>query len=237
MISDNNLEIYGGIDPRTIAVYPISHAARYLGIAPTTLRGWVFGRTSPRGGQLAFLSPLILLPEQGKPLLSFHNLVEAHVLRALRTQHKVSMSSIRRALEYAEEKLGIERLLLDERLCAAAGELFTEKLGELINLSRSGQLAMREILNIFLERIERDVDGRALRLYPLLPGYRESSPRIVVIDPRISFGRPSVNNYGVSTAILAERYDCGEEVESLASDYGIPKGEVLTAIQYEALAA
>jgi hypothetical protein len=43
-------------------------------------------------------------------MLSFWNLIEAHVLRALRTEHAVSVKALRKALDYAEKELGIERL-------------------------------------------------------------------------------------------------------------------------------
>ncbi|WP_412179129.1 helix-turn-helix domain-containing protein [Thermus caliditerrae] len=73
------------LDPRDRPLYTLREAARYLGVPEATLRAWVRGRSYPvRGGQgWGWSGPLIATPEGG-PLLSFHNLVEANVLVALR---------------------------------------------------------------------------------------------------------------------------------------------------------
>ena len=80
-------------------------------------------------------------------MLSFWNLIEAHVLRALRTEHGVSVKDVRKALQYAERELRIDRLLLRRELCSHAGQLFLDRYGELISLSTSGQLAMKRLLD------------------------------------------------------------------------------------------
>jgi hypothetical protein len=64
------------------------------------------------------------LPEGESKLLSFNNLVEAYVLRSLRHKHMVSMIDVRTALDYAFADLNIKRLLLNQELLTAAGELF-----------------------------------------------------------------------------------------------------------------
>ena len=46
--------------------------------------------------------PLIALGADSR-LLSFDNLVEAHVLNAIRRKHGISMQRVRRALEYLYE--------------------------------------------------------------------------------------------------------------------------------------
>ncbi|HEX2207280.1 MAG TPA: hypothetical protein VHG93_06320 [Longimicrobium sp.] len=42
--------------------------------------------------------------------------------------------------------MGIERLLLSKNMQTAAGDIFLERFGQLVNLSRSGQLAVKELL-------------------------------------------------------------------------------------------
>ncbi|HSN85160.1 MAG TPA: hypothetical protein VL025_00315, partial [Thermoanaerobaculia bacterium] len=75
--------------------YSIAQAARYIHISPTTLRSWVMGRPYQTSGGSRYSPPLINRPVSEDPRLSFPNLVEAHVLRALRTRHEVPMSAIR----------------------------------------------------------------------------------------------------------------------------------------------
>jgi len=213
--------------------YGLAEAARYLRLPAATLRSWVLGREYPTAEGASRFRPLIRPASQQPPLLSFRNLIEAHVLRSLRTEHGVPVKAVRAALAFAEKKLEIDRLLLREELRTHAGELFLERYGELINLSASGQLAMRRVLTEHLERVEWDPSHFPVRLYPFLPVVHASDERPIAIDPRIAFGRPVVLRRGISTSAIAERIDVGETVEDLAADYDLKPAEIEQAVIYE----
>jgi len=164
-------------------------------------------------------------------VLSFNNLIEAHVLRALRSEHSVSIKSVREALSYAEREYKIDRLLLREELRTNAGELFLERYGELVNISRSGQIAMKRMLEAYLARVEWQ-RSFPVRLYPFVTGLFDSAMPIA-IDPQISFGRPVLARRGISTAAIAERVDAGESVAAVALDYELETVEVEEALVYE----
>lgn len=165
------------------------------------------------------------------PTLSFTNLIEAHVLRSLRTEHGVPLPAVRQALTYAERELGIGELLIREELRTSGGELFLERYGALVNLSASGQLAMRRIFEAHLDRVEWG-ELLAIRLYPFVVGeYADAKP--IVIDPRISFGRPIVSSASVSTRSILDRIDAGESVDGVARDYGISVAAVEEALVFE----
>lgn len=221
------------IDTLDFPIYGISEAAGYLHMPPATLRSWTVGRTYQTREGPAYFDPLIDLPDPTGARLSFSNLVEAHVLRALRTRHEVSIRSVRQALSYAEDKLGLERLLLREEILAAAGDIFLERYGQLINLSKSGQLAVRKLLESHLERVDRGKEGLPARLYPFLPTDFASSSRLIVIDPRVSYGRPTIVERGISTEAIVRRIDAGEAVPDLAEDYGLTQDQIETAVLYE----
>jgi uncharacterized protein (DUF433 family) len=231
MFTDNSVVYH----PQDISVYTIAEAARYLHIAPATLRSWVVGRPYPREDETGFFEPLIQLPDTPGRYLSFSNLVEAHVLRALRTEHGASIKAVRTALEYASEIYGIQRVLLSSELRTTAGELFLDKYGELVNLSRAGQLALRMVLEAHLKRVEWEQD-LPKRLYPFLGRdfFRDDeNARVIAIDPAVSFGRPVVFSKGISTAVIADRIDAGESLENVARDYDLEQSEVRMAIYYE----
>lgn len=78
------------------------------------------------------------------------------------------VKALRSALAYAEKTLGIDRLLLSSELRADAGKVFLERYGELIELSASGQLAMRRLLVEHLKRIEWNDSKLPAKLYPFL---------------------------------------------------------------------
>jgi uncharacterized protein (DUF433 family) len=223
--------MYHGRDPRELPAYGVADAARFIDVPPATLRSWVAGRTPrPQAGGAPF-EPLITPADPGRRRLSFYNLVEAHVLRALRTRHDVPMKHVRPAIAYAERELGIQRLLLSKEMQTAGGDIFLERFGQLVNLSKSGQLAVKELLAAQLERVERDSSAIPIRLYPLVPGEKKDPP--VVIDPRVAFGRPTVVESGIQTSVLVQRIDAGESIADLVADYGLSEERIVAAIVFE----
>jgi uncharacterized protein (DUF433 family) len=223
-------------DPRNQPAYPLTEAARYLKLPTATLRAWTLGRRYPTSQGKGDFRPLIR-PASGKPpVLSFSNLIEAHVLRALRTEHGVSVKALRQAVEFAEKKLGIERLLLRPELRSDAGQVFLDRYGGLIDLSASGQLAMRQVLQAHLKRVTWDEQRYPVRLHPFVVGEAISSGMPIAIDPRIAFGRPVIISRGISTAAIVARIDAGESVAHLATDYEVSVAEIDEAVLYERVA-
>lgn len=219
--------------PSEQPAYTLAEAARYLKLPVATLRSWVLGRSYPTATGTERFQPLIHPARRQPPTLSFSNLIEAHVLRALRTDHAVSVKDVRKALGYAEETLGLERLLLRQELCTTGGTLFLDRYGQLVSLSASGQLAMRKVFEQHLRRVEWDMPQFPIRLYPFLSSDALSPSRPIAIDPRIAFGRPIVVRRGVSTHVIAERIDAGEAVPDLAADYDLSPVEIEEAVLYE----
>lgn len=220
------------IDVRDQPAYGLAEAARFLKLPAATLRSWVVGRAYPKGETVATFQPLIKPARKRPPLLSFYNLIEAHVLRSLRTEHGVAIRELRKAIRYAERTLKVERLLLNKALRTHAGEVFLDEYGKLINLSASGQMAMRRLLEEHLKRVEWDQWQFPVRLYPYVSA-EPTGGRPIAIDPGIAFGRPVVLRAGVATEAIAERIDAGETVAALAEDYDLRPEEIEEAVLYE----
>ena len=221
---------------RDQAAYGLAEAARYLKLPPATLRSWVVGREYSAGERVRTFVPLIQPAIKRPPTLSFYNLVEAHVLRSFRTEHGVAIRELRKAIRFAEDKLDIERLLLSKELRTHAGNVFLDKYGQLINLNRSGQLAMRRLLEEHLKRVEWDNWKFPVRLYPYVSP-EPTAEKSIVIDPDIAFGRPIVMRAGVSTGAIVGRIDAGEPVNEIAQDYDLTVQEIEDAALYERRAA
>jgi uncharacterized protein (DUF433 family) len=230
------LNLYGGRDPREIPAYTFRDASKYLDIPLATLRSWIFGRHYPTKTGSQFFRPIFSLTEKRRPLLSFTNLVEAHVLNALRKDHKIDLKKVRRALEYVKQSFGLERPLVDQRFETDGIDVFIDYYGKLVNVSQDGQLGMRAILKTYLSRVEHDPSGRAARLYPFMRADGKRENRSVVIDPYVSFGKPSIAGTGISTSIIAGRFNAGESVIGIADDYGRQTFEIEEAIRYESAA-
>ena len=217
-------------DRREIPAYPIPEAALYLGVPKSTLRAWFKGQSGFKA---------VIRPADPKTLvLSFSNLVEAYVLSAIRRKHHIGLPTIRRGLKFLTEKLGSPRPLLEKQFGAHGARLFVEHLGQIINLSQTGQIEMAELISAYLERVERDAKGLPIKLYPFMRTQPpKEQPRTVVIDPEVSFGRPVLAGTGIPTAALAEQFKAGDRVPDLAKDYGASEEAVWDAIRCELKAA
>ena len=151
----------------------------------------------------------------------------------MRSDHGVSVKALRRALAYAEKELGFDRLLLRQELCTEASKVFLKRYGELIELTASGQLAMRRVLDEHLKRVEWDSSKFPVQLYPFPPTGVPAEERPIVIDARIAFGRPVMARKSISTRAIAERIDAGESVDDVAADYELDLSEIEQAAVYE----
>jgi len=176
---------------------------------------------------------VIQIPQAPQRSLSFINLVEVHVLDALRRDHHVPLDKIRIAVDYLRDQFGSKHPLAEERFETNGLDLFVQKYGKLINASRGGQLGMKELLQAHLRRVERDAHGVALRLYPFTRKRAAHEPRSVVIDPFVSFGKPVLAGTGIPTAIVAERYKAGESISELSADYGRSDLDIEEAVRCE----
>lgn len=211
---------------RRTPAYTFGEAAHYLRLPKSTLRSWFLGQ---RG-----FHNIIRLDGKSSEGPSFLNLVEAHVLAAIRRAHGVPMHKVRPALAYVQEKLGIERPLVNAEFETNGLELFTKWLGQVVNVSRQGQLALAGLLEAYLKRVERDARGVPIKLFLFT---RTSTPgdtsRAVEIDPTVAFGRPVLRARGIATAVLADRFKAGDTLAELAADYDVANQEVEEAIRVE----
>lgn len=225
------------IDPGNIPVYGYSDVARYLGIPSSTIRSWVQGRTYASGDRL--FRPVIERPDGSLPLLSFTNLVEIHVLSSIRNLHRVSLQKVREALAYIEQEIPTAHPLATLDFKTDQVDLFVDIWGRILSVSgNKGQVGIRRVVEAYLERIERDKRGLAVRLFPFtrMDPARDvavEQPRVVVIDPRVSFGRPTLVGTGVPTAVLSERFKAGESIDELVVDFGCPRAAIEEAIRCE----
>lgn len=216
-------------DVRDAPAYTLAEAALYLRLPPATVRAWFRGQ---KGFQ-----PVLEMADPRSGGLSFTNLVEAHVLAAIRRRHGVSLRKVRSAIEFVQEKLGVDRPLAKQEFATNGIDLFVEHLHELLNASQGGQRVL-QAFHDRLQRIERDESGLPIKLYPLVRSSdADEQPRSVVIDPRVSFGRPVIAGTGIPTAVLAERFLAGESAEDLADDYGTTEEAIEDALRCEVRAA
>ncbi len=227
-------------DPSDLPAYGIAEAARYLRMNPTTLSTWVRGRTyATRDGRQEW-PRVIVTPDLNPVRLSFNNLVEAHVLSAIRGLHGVRFDRVRVALDYVRKELGRDHPLLQQEFETDGVDLFIRELGDVVNASQGGQLALRSVFASHLKRVERDASG-LLRLYPFTRSVGTEpvleSPRAILISPIVAFGRPVLVGTGVRAEVIIGRFLAGESITELAEDLELDAGLIEEAVRWESLAA
>lgn len=228
------VDIYGGRDPRDIPAYRFSDAASYLRLPKATLRAWVKGTHYGTGVNRRFFKPVFFLPEpETSQFLSYTNLVEAFVLSSLRRNYKIDLYKIRTAIESLKQRFNSQHPLAEHQFQTNGVDLFVEEYGELINVGVGGQLAMKEILESYLTRVEHDPSGKAARLYPFIRLSGTDQPKNVVINPYVSFGKPVISGTGLPTRVVAERFKAGDSIPQIAANYGRKEEEIDDAIRYE----
>jgi len=224
------------VDVLAIPNYGPIEVAEVLHIAPATLHYWI-GKESGR---------LITPAQRTPPILSFKNLVECYVLDIIRRIHKVSMPNVRfsvetlKALQKAQHLMKTPYPLADHDLKIDEHKrLFVYDLqGRIVNLTAGGQIEVAEWVAACLKRVVRDRDGVARRFHPLIRRHNTlqqaaADPSLVVVDPRISFGKPVLVNSAISTEVIAGRIVAGDLEEELANEYGRTRAEIRAAAQFE----
>jgi uncharacterized protein (DUF433 family) len=225
------IDIYGGKDPRNIPSYSAADASRYLNIPYSTIRSWTVGYTYKVTDGSKEFKPVIGVKEKKPLALTFINLIEIHVLRAIRQHHQIDLVNVRTALDYLDEKINISHPLAHQEFYTDGVDLFIDRYGSLINASQDGQRILKNALHAHLERIEPDDEGLAIQLFPFTRNQEENNPRFVVIDPRVAFGRMVIAGRGIPTDIIAERFYAGDSQEQLAHDYECGIEEIEEAIR------
>lgn len=206
-----------------LPAYMVNDAARYSGVSSKTVADW-----HRVGGRKA----VTLSRREKRTQLSYMQLIEVAVVAAFRNAG-LPLSAIRDAREYASRTLKSEfpfaeyqfkkegkRLLIDyKQIDGKAGE------GKFLDVTQGGQLVWEKFVSPKLQEFAYEAEGIVIRWH--VAGLK--SP--VVIDPRISFGEPTVS--GVPTWIIKGRWDAGENIDDIAKDFGMKKIDVRKTLAFE----
>ena len=218
-------------DPRLLPAYTLGEAAVCVRVPPATLRSWCSGRPYSTASERRHSAPLLKLADRQRGLFSFVNLIEAQVLRALRKSHTLSLQNVRKALaEYGRHEPKDYPLAFEDFLTDGL-DLFVDRYGHLVNLSRSGQIALRSTLEMHLKRVERDQVG-PIRLFPFVRGDGDTSQTISV-SPAVAFGRPVIEGTRIGTDDVVARIRRGDTPEEVGADLRLTREQVIEACVFE----
>lgn len=209
-----------------VPTYELAEAAHYLHLPKSTLRNWTSGHAN--------FKRVIDVPDTKRPsLLSFVNLIEAHMLATIRRKHDISLQKIRPAIDFLRRRYNEPHPLATMELEADEVDLFVREAGKVLNISKQGQLAMKEAVEAHLRRVERGLGGTPLVLYPFVSADYAIDRKPVMFNPDVSFGRLVIANTGIPTSEVAERFFAGETIAELARDFRLLASEIEDAIRFE----
>lgn len=220
-------------------LYSIGEAARLLAVAPRTLRNWLEGYRV-RGVDY----PPVIRPEpSGSDAVTWAEFIEAGLLREYRT--RVPLRRLRPVIDVLRAEYRVPYPLAHYKPFVSGQDLIfraqqdadvdreawlvikvdpPDRSGWVDERGHSAQYVWAKPVQLYLEKVDFEADV-AVRFRPL---GREVP---VVIDPRVSFGIPTV--HGFRTETLAEAYASGETYEEIAAAWRLETTDVEWAIRWE----
>lgn len=213
-------------------IYAVPEAARLTGVSAQRIRRWVSGYSFPSATGRHESLPVWKheIPVLADSLaLSFRDLVEVRFVEAF-LRHGVKWKALRKAAELAAELIRSSHPFSTKRFKTDGQTIFLEIAEEsrepsLLDLIRR-QYTIHDIVEPHLfESLEFGSAGGAERWHPLWPNRR------VVVDPRISFGQPTVE--GIPTYIVAGSVRVEDSTPRTAAIYGIELASVEAAVEFE----
>jgi uncharacterized protein (DUF433 family) len=215
-------------------VYVMSDVDLFLGLPGGTARRWIDGYS--RGGRT--YEPVIREDSSGDETVAWGEFVETRLLAGYRARG-VSLQRLRPAVQLLRREFGTPYPLATAQpyLNVAGRELIMRVQDQTgierplwLVIVRSGQLVLADPAQEFADRAEFTGRDR------IVSGLRtEADTPDVRIDPLRQTGQPVVRS--VPTAVLAEGFRAGEDVDTLADLYELSSDQVLQAIRYEMRAA
>lgn len=227
-------------------IYSIPEAARLLHAPRSNVRRWVEGYSVRLAEELSVnqtidyrkkYPPVVrasLSVEGMSTNISFLDLVELLFVKGFRSAG-VALPKIRAAAEYMARELGVsDHPFARQQFKTDGAEIFwqfegeTDNHQELVVISKQGQKALPEVVEVYLDEIEFEgLEGLARRWWPL------GKWQPVVIDPSISFGQPIIARSGIPTSVIEEHASGGDSEPEIAEWFGISEEEVSAALSFE----
>ena len=157
--------------------------------------------------------------------INFYTLIEFIVFAKLR-ENGISAQKIQRYHNYISERLNTKFPFAETKLRTDKRSVWYENSHVLIKIDGKEQIAIREILEPFLNKIEYSEDKIATRFFPLGKDHH------IVIDPNHQFGQPTILGTNIKVSTIYSLYLGNETPESISSLYEIPVEQVKEAIDY-----
>ena len=215
-----------------VETYDLTEASRYLRMPQSTLQWWL--EVGTRAGHS--YPPVIRESATGSRTLTWGEFVEAWYVRQYRRGHSVELAELRKLSLGLRERLGVRYPLAHAKPFVGEGRQLVQKVQNEVGLSqdlwivvagRTDQLVLTPTMTEFIEKVEFSDAG----FQPVIAIRPRGKSSPVMIQPDHAFGSPNVR--GIRTEALVELVDAGEDLDDVATDFGLTPQELRAALAYE----
>lgn len=206
-------------------MYTEAEAARLLGVPQGTLHYWLEGSERPGKSY----RPVIRQAPRGVRAVTWGEFVEAGLLREYRRK-QVPLVELRRFIDELRDLFGVPYPLADRRPYISGKQLVYDAqtaaglgVDYYLMAVANDQLILTTPAQNFVDKVTWDGDVAAL--------WRPDPESPVAINPSVRFGKPAIN--GISTEVIWEQNEVGEDVDDIAETYELTVADVRWALAYE----
>jgi uncharacterized protein (DUF433 family) len=210
-------------------LYTVPMVARILAAKPVKVRSWVEGYGHSGA------SPILVrqLPRVGgKTVLGFLDLIESAFIRHFVDEVGFSPQTVRKVAVKLRDRHGVDHpFAMDKRFRANGRHIFEEVAADdgekrLVNLMNDNFEIIPAVEPSLFDQVFY-VEDIARYWQPL-----RNHPNIIM-DPKISFGRPVVRNVWIPTETLFAAYQAEGSVDAAAEEFGLKVTDVEAAVGFE----
>lgn len=192
-------------------------------VCPSKVNRWLTNYWKPGG------SPQPYILDKRSKVFGFHAFIELYTIAKLR-EMGVSFRRIYQARSVlVREFKTVYPFALGALLSDGKTVLVEVNSSTLLNLNKHGQYELTDVLRDFCRKIDfGKEDNLAERFWPL------GKDAAIVVDPRISFGRPCINGTGVQADVIYNLHRAGEKKSVILDGYRITEAQYSDALSFAA---
>ena len=213
--------------------YSIAETSRLISMKPWTVRRYLQGYEYDYINSRTVQPPVVKSRNKHRKIYaSFLDLIDLIFVREF-MRRGFGLPTLRKALDEAREWLGTPHFARSVFFTSGSKEIILTlpQDGSMISLLTGGQSAMPQIIKMLSDKLEfEDVTGFGF----VKKWYPQGVQGSIVIDPEISFGRPTLRGRAVPTYNIYDLY-LGERknIKPVSDWFNIPTQEIGAAIKFE----
>lgn len=162
--------------------------------------------------------------------LNFFALIEIKVFHVLR-ENGVTYKKALNAHAFLSKKFNTAYPFAHHSFYRSGGDILFVQGKDFIQAQETQQIAIREIIEPFSEKIEYNTNNIAKAYYPL------GRDKNVVVDPEHQFGEPVLLNTNIFASTVYNMFKAGDSIHLISKSYYLDEDSVNDAIAFFETAA